>query len=68
MPASLKLTDPNSCRICGRPGRIKQSRAVAQWRRRRHHCTNPVCGYRWTSYQLMINPRRLRARPHYETA
>lgn len=59
MPPTLNLKDPNNCRLCGHPGRVKDSRALAQWRRRRHHCTNPKCSHRWTSYQLMINPRRV---------
>lgn len=34
------------------------SSAAPGYRRRRHQCT--VCAERWTSYQSLVNPRRIR--------
>lgn len=60
MPGSLKLLDPERCRGCGTKGKVIDSRAVTFYRWRRHECR--ACDIRWTSYQMLVNPRRLRVR------
>ena len=61
MGASFKLLDPEHCRVDGTRGTVIETRLATSWRYRRHEC--PTCGYRWTSYQMLVNPRRLRQTP-----
>lgn len=56
----LRLPDPERCRGCGERGRIVETRGYAGYRRRRYACL--PCGHRWTSYEMLVNPRRLLAR------
>lgn len=48
--------DPVRCPRCGQRGVVADSRHLAGYRRRRHAC---ACGQRWTTYQSVVNPRRL---------
>ena len=57
---SIKLPDPEKCRICKTRGRVCDSRARPAFRWRRHLC--PKCGFRWSTYQTVLNPRRLTVR------
>ncbi len=56
----MTLRDPDVCR-CGTPGRLVKRRRGRGFLSRRHAC--PACGHRWTSYQSLINPQKLRLMP-----
>lgn len=67
MPASstsrrptLHLPDPERCRQCGIKGHLVDTRPGNGYRWRRHEC--PTCGARWSSWQMVVNPRRLTPR------
>lgn len=60
-PPRVTLPDPDRCRACGARGRVIATRGYAGYRSRRYDC---ACGRRWTSYEILVNPRRLvRAAP-----
>lgn len=59
----IRLRDPEECPHCHVPGRVIRSRRAAGYRRRRHQCC--ACPRRWTSYQMLVNPRRLFAKKHH---
>jgi transcriptional regulator NrdR family protein len=55
----FRLPDPEYCRRCDVRSVLRDSRRTALgYRRRRHQC--PLCGVRWTSWQMLVNPRRIR--------
>jgi uncharacterized protein (DUF983 family) len=54
----VTLRDPDVCK-CGGPGRFVKRRRGKGFLSRRHECVR--CGHRWTSYQSLINPKKLRA-------
>lgn len=55
----VRLPDPENCRACAVRGRIVESRKSAHgYRRRRHVC--PTCARRWSTWQSVINPARVR--------
>lgn len=61
----LPLPDPEQCHQCAGDGRVVKGHIVNTeprhgYRWRRHEC--PQCGYRWTSWQMVINPSRLTPR------
>lgn len=58
----LILPDPEQCRVCASDGRLVKGHVVNSqprhgYRWRRHQC--PICGERWTSWQMVVNPMRL---------
>ncbi len=57
----IKLPSPDYCKHCGRRGKVIDSRAKEEdgvfFRRRRHFCE--PCGWRWNSYQTVLDPRRI---------
>lgn len=67
----MTLRDPDTCPRCSEEGRIINSRRVEArivkgqpiigYRKRRHQCR--VCAFRWSSWDTIINPRRLRPIP-----
>jgi len=64
--------DPDLCPRCRARGRVVESRrTIHGYRRRRHAC--PTCTtpegdpLRWSSWQTMIHPKRLRAVERAET-
>ncbi len=53
-----KLRDPERCRICGRRGRVIDSRVrTGGYRRRKHRCS--TCKVTWPSFQTTIDPRHV---------
>lgn len=57
--SALRLREPDRCTVCGcMDNLVVNSRPEAWWIRRRRRCQ--VCGNRWTTYELTLNPRRLR--------
>lgn len=56
----VKLPDPERCRHCNRKGRVIESRRQQGYRRRRHQCD--ACNWRWSSFQSVINPSKVKIR------
>lgn len=56
----MTLRDPDVC-TCGAPGHLVKRRRGKGFLSRRHACAR--CGHRWTSYQSLINPKKLRLMP-----
>lgn len=56
----IKLPDPQSCKRCGRRGRVVDSRMRDGYRLRRRQCG--ACLRRWSTYETLIDPRQLRER------
>lgn len=54
----MVLPDPEVCRECGQRGHVIRSFRGHGYRRRRHEC--PRCQRRWTTYQTVLNPRRIK--------
>ena len=53
------LHDPETCRHCeSDQTHVFDSRRRIGFRWRRHVCE--ACGYRWTSFQTLIDPHRLK--------
>jgi hypothetical protein len=57
---ALHLPDPERCRECGAKGYLVDTRTRIGYRYRRHEC--PQCRLRWSSWQMVVNPRRLTPR------
>lgn len=56
-----RLPDPETCPTCRIRGRVVESRrSKLGYRRRRHECG--TCGARWSSWQSVISPTRVRFR------
>ena len=53
----MTLRDPDVCRCGSHDTRLVKRRRGQSVIRRRHECRR--CGHRWTSYQSLINPRRV---------
>lgn len=54
---------PDSCERCKERGHVLESRPTEDrdihYRRRRYEC--PTCGYRWTTFETLIDPREAAA-------
>jgi transcriptional regulator NrdR family protein len=61
----VTLPDPERCRHCGKKGRVIESRREPGYRRRRHQCD--ACNWRWSSYQSIINPSKVKIRRPTDT-
>jgi len=56
----MTLRDPDVCRDGHRHTKVLSRRRRRGFFYRRHACL--VCGHRWTSYQSLINPKRVHLR------
>lgn len=57
MNVLARLPDPEHCRLCHGDSQVIDSKPHPGYRYRRHECLE--CGYRWSTYQIKIDPRRL---------
>ena len=56
----VTLRSPERCPKCRQDSRVVDSRPEAMSRMRRRECL--VCGYRWKTYESLINPDVVRLR------
>lgn len=56
--SSLTLRNPELCPACRLRGRVRDTRIEAGYRIRRYGCV--VCERRWSSYETVLDPRKLR--------
>lgn len=57
----MTLRDPDVCRCGADDSHVLERRRRQGFVSRRHECRS--CGFRWTTYESRINPRKLRLMP-----
>lgn len=56
---AVRLRDPDRCRLCAARGEVFKSLPRSGYRIRRYRCPNAGCRARWTTYESLLNPRRV---------